>query len=201
MEDIWHTMSACEKLNVLMPYRDEAGRNVLACAARTGDKTLIKKLLASQIPLLNYNTRDLYGNTALHHAVLCKQEAIVIMLLSSIYIDSTIANQGGATAYEIITAMTPRWFTDDVCMLCYARMTIDYAITRNNDLLKRDTQSSKSGRTLENHLEYITSRLQIMWAATEYASHEMPLEQLGGSSFLYNLMTYHHRDLLTEDKK
>lgn len=195
MDEIWTTMSPCEKLSVLLPYRDDAGRGVLSCASRTGDTVLIKKLLLT--PGINFNMRDVYGNTALHHAVLCKHEEALRLLLSTKEIDTTIANHSGATAFEILTAFTPQSFSHDSRMLCFARMILDNAVLQGvaNKMLSSSSRQNES--KLDATIESITNNVREAWEASEFGSEILPLYRLGDELFIRSLFIHRHKGLFS----
>lgn len=201
MGEIWHTMSPCEKLTVLIPYRDEAGRGVLTRATRTGDRTLVRKLLA--MPGVLPNTRDVYGNTALHHAALCKHEEVVLLLITSKLIDSTVANHGGATAYEIISAHVPDHFSFDTRLLCYTRMMVDLAVSRTIPVkLKEIKEIRRDDRsTIDKTVDYILTLLNTLWDTGEFASEPMPLNALGSETFVREVLMHQYMTLFHVTRK
>jgi hypothetical protein len=188
MDDIWRTMSPCEKLGILLPFRDDAGRGVFSCATRTGDTVLIKKLLVT--PGVNYSMRDVYGNTALHHVVLCKREEALLLLLSAKEINTTVTNHSGATAYEILTALTPQWFSKELRMLFFARMTIDNAVLRGvTHRVMCPLQQNES--TLDMTVEYIITNVHEMWEASEFKSEILPLKRLGNRAIRKQVIQFY----------
>lgn len=121
IEDTWRSLTVIQRATAIAPFRDETGRGLFTRAIRNREYELVENLL--EVTSVEVNEQDIYGNTALHHAVLIKDMRMIRSLLESNRILTNLVNHDGLAVFEMLydleeTGVFPKSFHH----YCYSRL-------------------------------------------------------------------------------
>ena len=124
---------------------------------------------------MDVNQQDIYGNTALHHAIMTKDADSLSILLLSPRVASHTANRDKRTVYDLIDLDdTPFSHTTKIC--CFARVLIDttihdYFLAHKQKVIDAVGETSRLA-TLQ---EVIRQIYGYAWFMKEHRDMEFPL--------------------------
>lgn len=119
LDEIWESMTLAQRVNLLGCDKDEKGRGIFTRAVRHLDYTLVELLLKNEA--IDVNERDMYGNTALHHAVLVKAPIMIRLLLESKRILVSCANDANLSVVEMLKELEETGvFIESFHTYCYS---------------------------------------------------------------------------------
>ena len=158
-------------MDAMLPYRDDKGRGILSVAVRNGDMSSIQRMLLN--PSICVNEKDMYGNTALHHALLVKDSSALSVLLNSPRVNTTVENRDKHNVGDLISAYEKsNIFTDSVVMHCFLRLHMDQLIINYCHTHASQVMESEGKTTIR---ETIRQLYNTAWYYTQYRDRAFPL--------------------------
>lgn len=125
LDKVWRTLSFKEQIDTLLHYHDDKGRGIFILAVRDRDYETIEELLNNKH--VDVNEQDIYGNTALHHAILVKDGQTLQRLLNSERIDPNRVNKDRRSVRAMLEALEDTdTFDESIYTYCYARLPYRY---------------------------------------------------------------------------
>ena len=177
LDKMWQGLSPLQRIEAMLPYRDDHGRTVLINAVRTRDDILVNTLLAR--PTLDPNQQDNYGNTALHHCLMTKNVKALELLLACPHVITPIVNHSAVDVNDMIEASTGIVFSDTLRLQCFARVLVDRAVANYIDARSERVDKSQSDASLLQCLhESIRTTIQATWQLSQYRNRSFPVEVL-----------------------
>lgn len=176
LSEIWDNLGPIQRIEAMLPYSDDKGRNLLTRAVRSGDHPLMHTLLLN--PSLNVNQQDIYGNTALHHAVLAKDGGALRILLDSPRVIANIPNRDLHTVCDLIKGYSDSdVFKDILEEYCLARLILerticDYCLTHADKII----ETSYDDKILTLMQGSIQRLCRDYWTVSAYKDRPFPVD-------------------------
>lgn len=174
LDEVWLNVSFTQRVEALLPHGDDKGRSLLAKAVRRRDHELVCTLLHN--PAMEVNRTDIYGNTPLHHAVLVKDNSVVLsLLLGSPRVITNLANRDNHTACDILDGYDKPIF--ELVEHCFVRRLIDHTIA--NYCLAHPDRILGTRVTPESIVplqQTIRQLYEASWFLSEYRDRAFPVK-------------------------
>ena len=171
LDNMWHTLTIPQRMDAMLPYKDDKGRGLLSVAVRNGDMPSIHKMLLN--PSVCVNEKDMYGNTALHHALLVKDSSALSVLLNSPRVNTAVENRDKHNVGDLISAYEKsNIFTDSVVMHCFVRLHMDQLIINYCHTHAIQVIESEGKTTIR---ETVRQLYETAWYYTQYRDKAFPL--------------------------
>jgi hypothetical protein len=171
LDGLWHTLTIKQRMDALLPYKDDKGRGLLSMTVRHGEIPSLGTLLLN--PSVCVNEKDIYGNTALHHAVLVKDSGALSVLLNSPRVNTAVENQDKHNVGDLLAAYEKsNVFPDSVVMHSFVRLHMDQLIINYCHTHATQVMESEGKTTLR---ETIRQLYETAWFYTQYRDRPFPL--------------------------
>lgn len=171
LDGLWHSLTIKQRMDAMLPYKDEKGRGLLSIVVRNGDLPSIAPMLLN--PSVCVNEKDIYGNTALHHAVLVKDSGALSLLLNSPRVNTAAENRDKHTVGDLLSAYErSNVFPDSVVMHSFVRLHMDQLIINYCHTHASQVTESEGKTTIR---ETIRQLYETAWFYTQYRDRAFPV--------------------------
>ena len=193
LDELWRDLKPMKRVEVLLHEYDAKGRGLLIKAVRHKEHHLIHSLLLNA--RLAVNKQDVYGNTALHHAVLVKDETALSALLLCPRIRCDTVNRDEHTAFDLIDT-SDLSLSVAVRVLCYARLVMDRCIVDYSKSHRENITLAQGEPVRMNAiLETVRQVYGYSWFIDRFREKDFPQEEI--TLDLQNKIIAHHFALLS----